>query len=383
MSTSKLIIYSEDVHDYVLLAYLELISILKPTVEIDLITYNSKVKRISKDLDAYRIKGLIDIKFLNSLGKKNSNKTLALLNKYLIKAPKYFANVAKIFFITVKSKPNQQLIITEIYNKFHAYIIYFIIIKLKRNRHFILTIHNADKFLYKDSIYNKLFKASSKIVVLSENVKSYLVSHTKNHTFVFPASLPNQKILNLRSKNLKAINNDEIMICVTGSIDQKRKDYKKIIDYFSTLDSSDFKLIFLGKLVSREVIQYAFEKNVDVIYFEHFIADDEFSEILSKVHFLFSLNSSSSYLKTKISGIIYDSLRYAVPLISDNPSFSVKSINHILIKDLKDFQETFEYYKKHNIYKTLANDTLELSKKSLPQNLVIEDTNIKRLFDEI
>ena len=377
---NKLYIYSEDVHDYVLLSYLDLISVSSKKPEIILLTYRNKIKRIENKIKILEDKMSIKLKILESMGKTKTNKFCSYLQKIFAKFPKYLLNSVYLFFNLLKIKSNDKVIITEIYNKIHAILFYFIIVKIKNNDNYILSVHNAEKFLVEGSVLNKLLIKSSSVIVFSEQVKFFLSKGYNKKIVVVPGALPSMLMVDKRTENLVYLKHKKIVFTVTGLVDQNRKNYKKIIDFFSEINSNDYKLIFLGKLITIGLKNYAKQKNVEAVFFEDYVDDNNFAEIILTSHFLLSLNSNGDYLKSKVSGITHDSLRYSVPLVSDNPTFANVNVKHILIKNHNQIRNLIFEMKDFEVYSLIAQEAMDLSRKAIPRNLVKHNTDIKNLF---
>ena len=379
---SKLTIYSEDVHDYVLLAYTDIILESHYNKKIQLITYDGKLDRLNAISSYFFNQSFFNIRKLQSMGDNPKSRFLEILKKTFIKTPRFLMNSLKLTILLLKQRKQETIIATEIYKKTHAFLLYFISLKLK-NIQLILTIHNADKFTKKKNIFNALFTHSKRIIVLSDSVCRYLSKNTNKPISVFPAAIPSSNTINLRKSKIDKLNNSSLSFCVTGSVDQNRKDYFKIIKYFSKIRNINCKVIFLGKLVTKELKQFAIDMGVDVVFFDDYVEDNVFKSMISEAHFLFSLNSNEDYLQGKISGIMYDALRYGVPLMTDNPTFESNYIEHISIFDFPDFNLKITKYSDRSEYNKIAKKALNKSKEALPVNLLNNNKTIKDFINEL
>lgn len=200
--------------------------------------------------------------------------------------------------------------------------------------HIVLTIHNANFWLMKGKRY-KLFKRprneqhkdmlrlielSKSILVLSNNVKKYIVKKykPKKNIVVFPYSV---------YEGFKGRSLDHcITIAVPGVIERTRRDYELILSVFKQLDTKKFKLKLLGppigeygngivaKCVELKNKGYLIDLLEDPKYFEHEISDATVILAPINIHTSFA-GIEETYGVSKESGVIFDVVRYAKPAI--------------------------------------------------------------------
>ncbi len=198
----------------------------------------------------------------------------------------------------------------------------------------VLTIHNTN-FWFKKGTRYKLFKRprnehhkmmldlikrSSLILVLSDNVKKYLVSKYKpdKNIVVFPYSV-------FEGFRCKAIS-DIITIAVPGVIERTRRDYELVLDVFTKLDKNKFKLKLLGPPIGEygNMIVSKCKNLQENGYLIDLLAHpkDFESQMSEATIILAPINIHTSfagieevYGVSKESGVIFDVVRYAMPAI--------------------------------------------------------------------
>lgn len=200
--------------------------------------------------------------------------------------------------------------------------------------HIVLTIHNANFWMMKGTKY-KLFKRprneqhkamlrlielSTSVLVLSDNVKKYIVSKykPKKNIVVFPYSVYEGFRGNTTG--------DCITIAVPGVIERTRRDYELILTVFKELDTKKFKLKLLGppigeygneivaKCVELKKKGYSIDLLEDPKDFEREISEATVILAPINIHTSFA-GIEETYGVSKESGVIFDVVRYAMPAV--------------------------------------------------------------------
>lgn len=118
------------------------------------------------------------------------------------------------------------------------------------------------------------------------------------------------------------INNEIFTIVIPGSVSQKRRNYREIIDEVRDIKNTQFRLVFLGKAIGEElrwIKDLEREKReIEVIYFTEKVPNNIFDEWLKKADILWCpiqyetefFSVKEIYGKTKMSGNIGDAIKY-------------------------------------------------------------------------
>lgn len=371
MKTKRLVIYSENMHDYYLLSILKLYSELDIYNEIIILTFKEKIKRINDELTELVNQKKVAFKYnyFKSYKLKKVSRFMDSPVRFLFNVPVRLVNFIILAFFGLKYFNKNDFVITELQDSKNSYLIDLILKdNPKSNIKNFITLHNIDRFIIKDSKLNKLSKKFNYHIVLSNNLKENLKKYSNKKILIAPAALPTKRIVELRAKKMDLLKTKKVKFTVTGSIDDKRKDYKKIIDYFSKIENTLYELVLLGQVKSKWVVEYAHEKNVNIRFFNSFVADDVFEDEVLTSHFLLSFINNDRYFKVKISGSMYDSLRYAIPLISNNQTFNSENIQNIIVKSSDALLKIIAEIKNDNYSKKYGVKSLKLSKNLIMSN---------------
>ena len=171
-------------------------------------------------------------------------------------------------------------------------------------------------------------------------------------TYAFPLAIPSKVLLKKREYYLNFLNNEKLTFVVPGSVENFRRDYKKIIESFVGIDVAKYELVFLGKLIDNSLISKCFELGVNLRYYKDYLSSEDYENEFLKCNFaIYSPNLESGYGSRKISGTPSDAFRHGVPLINlSNEEFENQF--DIRTQDLKTFVETlivdeFSYKEKY------------------------------------
>ena len=359
-------------HDYYLLAVLEIFLESNNYNQINIISHQIKFNRIKNNLSQLEKHNCL-IKQFNL--KSPNGKILEVLSKLrlnkLISIPvRIFNLMGLVYWLVILNNRKNDFFITEIQDRINPRLLNILMPKKTVSQIKYLTLHNIDRFFEVETQVNILFNEFNKIVVLSEKLKQKIQNiYNNKNVSVFPAATPTKKTVKLREKSLETIRNDVIQFCVTGSVDEKRKDYRSIIKLFKDIQKTSYRLIFLGKLKSQWVKDEAIKNSLNVIFYDDFVSDDEFTKQIINSHFLITMNDSKNYFNYKISGIMYDAVRYGLPLLSNNSSFQHSNLINLLLNETATLKEVIEH-SQSNYYNAYGKQSLELSKKALPNNLI-------------
>ena len=232
------------------------------------------------------------------------------------------------------------------------------------NREVYIVLHNLVFFDHLSSLKIGSKINSINLIVLSDTLKSNLEKITDLKSFVFPFSIPNKEFL---EKRQKAINNNKmnfLKIIVAGSVESTRRDYYKIVDILSNSEF-DFELVYLGKIVDKDIIDYSKDKILNLKYFKNQLTDLEFSTEMLTANYIFTWISNELYQSKKISGSMYDSIMYGVPLISNKIEFSHDNNLNIVFDNAEKIKEYLYSSLYSNNWKKDANKAIFKSKEFL------------------
>ena len=142
---------------------------------------------------------------------------------------------------------------------------------------------------------------------------------------------------------------DRVVFAVTGSVDERRKDYDVLFHALTELKKARpecrMEMIFLGwakheraKKVLQRFAALA-DDQLKLTSFCSYVSDDDFAEQMARVHFLIAPMKLSAchkihrefYGQTKISGLENDSVRYRKPVIVPQDYTLPKDLNRIAL----------------------------------------------------
>jgi hypothetical protein len=197
-------------------------------------------------------------------------------------------------------------------------------------KHVLRTIDtNFSSVLIKKFIFPK-FDA---INVIYSPVKEYIMTNMEfnKEIFTLPTSIYEEKSMVNKEKN-----NSKLKVVIPGLIQEHRKDFTTIFPAFENLfkrHQEKLRLCLLGMPVGRygELILKKFKKmkkrNNEVILFDSFVKDDVFEKELKESDIILTPmriktradnDIEEEYGKTVGSGIIYNAIQYAKPIIAPN-----------------------------------------------------------------
>ncbi len=232
-----------------------------------------------------------------------------------------------------------------------------------KHTNFVGVMHNA----------NKLSKSNSQKLI-SKRIKKYFVLN--DYVTTIQKKLPQLKIASFYPiffPKFKSISinkpKDEIWICIPGQLQQKRRDYRGLIDSLIA-DSipNNLKFLLLGRCTKEnecaEIKERIEAKGLDkhFVFWNKFIPNDAFYSYIQISDFIMPLVSADkepAYLTHKISGSFNLAFAYKKPLLME------ASFKHI-----EDFQENalfYEYATMNEMLKDLNSNILSKSRYYNPK----------------
>lgn len=364
MKRNKILLASEDGHDYVFLSALTLLSQSEDDFKFIICPIHSnKLIRLNKHIDEIVKVSKLKIKFIKlykssaSINRpliKTLNLIKLLLNKFILFI-NYLLNSRRIHSILI-------LDLDYIKMRTHRFTPYL----KNRNKKIskILLVHLISHFEeITSSNSRKIHQNIDGYIVLSEYLISELNNYVIKPIFVLPASLPTIDIINEKEKFILKKSYNLVKFVVIGRITNQARDYIKIIDALSALKIK-YEVLFLGELREELIIDYALQKRICFRYFKDgYVSDEIMTKEIINSHYILNFRSIENKKQLNISGNIYDSLRFATPLISNSHDFALESINHIYLENIDEFVSYFEVSK---ISSNILRDnrlSLELSKQ--------------------
>lgn len=168
-------------------------------------------------------------------------------------------------------------------------------------------------------------------MVLSESIKKELGYLTDKKIFVYPDLLPSTDII-FKRKNYLSTNYPKVMkISIVGTVDSELRDYYGLINQLARLDF-DYELAFLGKSKDLEIVNFAKQKIKRFRYYDSFVSHEDMALEMIDTSYIITGITNDVYQSNRISGNMYDSVRFGVPLISNMRNFSLK-YNHNIVLD--------------------------------------------------
>ena len=176
-----------------------------------------------------------------------------------------------------------------------------------------------------------ILKKINAINVVYSPIKDYIKQKTdfNKPVFTIPFGFHDKQIDKSYSENKQ----DEIIFVVPGQIEEHRRDYETVMNAFENLFekySKKIKLILLGYPVGvygKKILikcQNLKEKGYKIIFYDSFVPEKEYDNIMKKVDFLllpikklsFGLGVKKEYYGvTKASAAVFESIQYGKPMI--------------------------------------------------------------------
>jgi hypothetical protein len=300
-----------------------------------------------------------NVKFIKLNESLSFKKTLVKASLNLVKN---YLGIKK----AIKNNKIDNFVVLEIYNEKLQFIMSFDFSFKNLNK--ILTIHNIHRYFKVDANLIKKYNLQSpkkfqirflrkfnKIVVLQDNLAKTLKVKYGIDSIIIPYKLTKPIYIEKRKNFLEDCNKQKIKFVVPGNVDSKRKNYYSIVDTFSVFSKESYELVFLGKVIERDIIDYAKKKNINLKYFDSYLSENEFNNEIISSHFLIGLISNElPYGELKASGVVFDGASLGVPVIINNENLVLKNGLFIVTQNLestlkeitKDF-ETSTYYEKY------------------------------------
>lgn len=320
----KYVVHSQDFHDNILMTFIEIFCNTKIDYDkLVILLPNGKYKRMIKffdNLPAYQTKKIV-IKCYKSRVKHNGNSFKRLWNQGIA-----IMNLIFVFYQIYNSKKVFFL------DYGYSYLDDIALLSFSlRTSEVYINLHNI-KFHNKLKKYHfRLYQNIKGFMVLSEVVKQKLSEETVKEIFVFPDLLPNRMFMNNRKATLSLFPQNKLKLVVIGNVTTKRRDYYTIIDSLSAIEEH-LEIVFLGKAKDLNVINKAKSEFSNFRFFDHFINDEDFEAEMLYTNYIITWISNEQYTSNKISGNMYDAVRFGVPMISNMPNFSLKW-NHNIVVD--------------------------------------------------
>jgi hypothetical protein len=266
-------------------------------------------------------------------------------------------NLTEIIKATLQLNHFEKVVVTSLQN----YYFYYLPIILIRSK-LILTIHNVNtwfigrnlssiKSIIKHIIRKLWLRRSNAYIVNSQNMSVYISDNnlTTEPVGVVPFSLRSLVAVE-RALYIKTI-------VYPGLVSKKRKSY----DYFIQLckDFPNITFILLGKLVIEEggdeiESEIINNKLNNVIYYHHFVENDEFRKQIKNASLIFSFVNTNYinqgvpevYGRTKDSGISYLMAEYGIPLIVNKgfKNFDCLDKGTLYYTDYNELKAFINYY---------------------------------------
>ncbi|MEZ4857332.1 MAG: hypothetical protein R2781_00805 [Flavobacteriaceae bacterium] len=219
----------------------------------------------------------------------------------------------------------------------------------------VLTIHNVNKWFKRGNsktfkqkittfIITQITKKVKGIITVSLSLKKYIEEEKLFNKAVY--YIPFTKINN-QKKHAKNVGED-IIFTIPGTINSDRRDYKFVLEVFYELLEKQplkIKLFLLGKLVKLSEYEVALILKINqiqpntVTYWESFVSDEEFDEVLKKTNYLIGnikLQYTENrileeYGKSKETGILFLMLNYQIPGLFPEGYFSHEIYKELII----------------------------------------------------
>lgn len=356
----EILIYTENSHDDYFISFLRCLDFLNDDISfIKIIIDSRKKKRIQEELNSLKLN-------INSKVTYHQNAYFKL-NITILRRPLNiilrFINFLRLLFFKIPE--NSHVFLLESYDKEN---LWGLRLNKKNGINLTYTLHDIEEY------DQKLYSSAKNFMVLGEIYKQKLSFLTSKTIIVIPYSFPSLTTLEARRIELSKLDFNKIKIVVTGYISNKRKDYVKLIRYVSKINRKAqlIELIFLGKLIDKDIITFAHELDVFPIYYKDFVNNEEFKKQILKSHFLLGLHHDDSkyYNGKAASGILYDAMKFGVPLITNNKNLYHDGVLTILYENsfYQNFQNLIVNLDRDKYLNGYARKSLEISSKIDPNN---------------
>jgi hypothetical protein len=321
-----IVIYSEDSHDIFLISILE--ALISHEIEILTIHSKNKQSRISKYFNRspyspYSSKSTISsipLSFLSSYPMSINKR----INKLLI----HFRRIHKIFLFTssflflpvklksLKSEINWSFVCLENYSQLSDLYISRLTSLLNSSlKSRFLVVHNTDEEKVINLHYLNFY---DKFLVISNKITQTLPSEMIYSARRIPFAIPSKETIRAREaflRNNRGIN-PIFKLVVIGEVSSDRRDYISILNFAKTI-VNPLSLTLLGRITDHSIIEHADDIGLKLITFDQYVDQDSYDSLMSTFDYiLYKSSNNNKYNKTKASGLLYDSMRYGVPVIS-------------------------------------------------------------------
>jgi hypothetical protein len=206
------------------------------------------------------------------------------------------------YFLLTKNFKSYLKIIIKIYKKKFLYIF------------LIYSFSNFFRYLAYKNCKLCLFESCTQLVFFNKYTQ---YKYQKKNYFLYPTNLK-KKILSTNSNNTK------IIIGIPGSYSPERRNYTILtnaLNNLTVLEISKLKIIFIGNFnnVNEKFLNFFKHKNIEIIFFNKFVTNLQYVNILDKCDYLLSLHQKKNHPFTFAgSGIIGDLNSYDKKIILRN-----------------------------------------------------------------
>ncbi|MFN9709910.1 MAG: hypothetical protein ACK55K_00695 [Bacteroidota bacterium] len=308
----------------------------------------------------------------------------------------------KIFFQSKKIKLDKIFLHTVSNN--HIFFVFFILLWSDPKKIYI-TIHEVRDFLFPRLSFNPkkiiyylgkrmLYFISHHFVTISESTHNFLKKTIRNNisTYWIPGGIFEEKFYHMPDNPSSCIR-----LVVPGSLDYNRRNYNDVFDFLLKAKEVNLpvEVYLLGGYLDKEgysIIQKCQALSIDYphlfFYDCEFISFDLFEEIMHKAHFIWAPSASYTmsingveeiYGISKVSGNIFDAIRYARPIIIPD-TLNIDSFQHLSAFKYKNVNDIvsllMDIVHEPNSYKIWVDKSLEVSGYYTIKNLRI------RIFSE-
>lgn len=319
-----LIIYSENSHDIFLVSLLQ--SIRNEDIFVVCYLSQEKLIRINQylkteiEIDCFIENNVVFVP-LNFLNSSRINKfTPYFLSSLLNKVMKvfffsifYFHGLKNLDYLLIGIS-NYDFICLENYFPLSSFIIKRL---LKHHKPFLkkksIVIHNTEKTTHLTSnnvFFNSFLICSNDLI---NNIHPNQLSLTKR----IPFSITNNKLIQRRFVSYNPDKSQIILLVVIGEISKHRRDYKNIFESLKYIPKNKYELFLLGSISDKSIIEYGYSLGLNLKVFDGYVTQTEFDDVMIKMDFIIYKSSvKKNYFVTKAPGVVYDSMRYGVPIIT-------------------------------------------------------------------
>lgn len=229
------------------------------------------------------------------------------------------------------------------------------------------------------SLFKAMFKEDFKYrlkLLLKEGLlrKSKVYQKAKHH-LVLDEALVNDKYKKLPifyTQFLAQPKNEVLNIVIPGTVSQKRRDYKKVLQMLQQVPHDKLDVVFLGKAQGKELeMLQGFDKlsltNIKIKYFKEKVSQTEFDDYMQKADVLWCpiqketlfFSQKEIYGFTKMSGNVGDAIRYAKPAVFPKWMKGAENTSHDLWNAVK-MKPDFSSFEKEKVKERLQKTLLDL-----------------------